>query len=330
MARSLGTVLLTGGAGFIGSNLVHHLLAADPAVRIVTLDALTYAGDRDKLDGLPDPIRHTFVHGDIRDPAAVRAVLAAHDVRTVVHLAAESHVDNSIAGPAVFLETNVGGTGVLLDAVRQAWDGDMGGRRFHHVSTDEVYGSLSPEAPPSQVGDAYAPSSPYSASKAGSDHLVWAWARTWGLPVTVSHCTNNYGPRQHREKFIPVVVRAAAAGQPVPVYGDGQQVRDWLHVADHCEALHAILAHDEAGLTWHIGADDPWRNLDLATLICERLDRRFPAGAPHARHLTHVADRLGHDRRYALDSEATRATFGWRPARQLADWIDETITDLIG
>lgn len=315
------SLLVTGGAGFIGSNYVRHMLATDPALRIVTLDALTYAGRRENLHDLPGADRHVFVHGDINDAVLVQQLLREHEIDTVVNFAAETHVDRSIAGPAAFIRTNVQGTFVLLDAVRQVWMLEQGlegaaldaRRRFHHIGTDEVYGSLLPDAPAFTEDSPYAPSSPYAASKAAADHLVRAWRATWGLPVLLTACSNNYGPRQHAEKFIPMVIRHCREGLPIPVYGDGRQVRDWLHVDDHCRALDLVLRQGRTGVSYNVGGGNEWRNLDLVRLLCRLLDARLPAGAPHERLIRLVADRPGHDRRYAVDASRLCAELGWTP-----------------
>jgi dTDP-glucose 4,6-dehydratase len=323
------SVLVTGGAGFIGSNLVHHLLAADPAVRIVNLDVLTYAADRAHLADLPDPSRHELVVGDITDRAVVDRVLREHDVDTVIHLAAESHVDRSITGPAAFVSANVVGTYVLLEASRSWWL-DQGGaagrsRRFHHVSTDEVYGDLGPDDPAFTESTPYRPSSPYSASKAASDHFVRAWSRTYKLPVTLSNCSNNYGPRQHPEKLIPVVVRSCVERRPIPVYGKGENVRDWLHVEDHCRAIEAIVRRGEPGETYLVGADNEWKNLELVRAIARVVADE--QGVPHDEVLaliSFVTDRPGHDRRYAVDGSRTRQ-LGWTPRWSFADGLRQTV-----
>ncbi|MCB9689401.1 MAG: dTDP-glucose 4,6-dehydratase [Alphaproteobacteria bacterium] len=323
------SILLTGGAGFIGSNLVHHLIASDPELRLVNLDVMTYAADRGHLEGLADPSRHVLVEGDIADRELVDRLLREHDVDTIVHLAAESHVDRSITGPAAFVQSNIVGTYTLLEAAR-AWWLDAGGaagrtRRFHHVSTDEVYGDLGPEDPPFTEDTPYRPSSPYSASKAASDHLVRAWARTYGLPVTLSNCSNNYGPRQHPEKLIPVVIRSCVERRPIPVYGKGENVRDWLHVADHCTAIDAIVRRGEQGETYLVGADNERKNLDLVRILCRVVAEEI--GAPTEEILgliSFVTDRPGHDRRYGVDGSKTRA-LGWSAARSFDEGLRETV-----
>ena len=317
---------MTGGAGFIGSAFVRHALAVSPETRVVTLDALTYAGLRANLDELAHADRHTFVEGDIRDTALVARLLREHDVDTLVHFAAESHVDRSIDGPQAFVETNVLGTQSLLDAARAAWTGrdDV---RFHHVSTDEVYGDLPPDAAPFTEDTPYAPSSPYAASKAGSDHLVRAAFRTHGLPVTLSNCSNNYGPRQYPEKLIPVAITRALAGEPIPVYGDGRQRRDWLHVDDHCAAVWRVLEAGQPGRTYNVGGDAEVENRALLVDLCETLDRLAPdrGPVPHAALLTPVPDRPGHDRRYAIDSRRLKTELGWAPSVSLAEGLEATV-----
>jgi dTDP-glucose 4,6-dehydratase len=323
-------VLCTGGAGFIGSNLVRDLLRRDPELRVVNLDALTYAGSLENLRELPAPGRHTFIEGSICDAALVASIFKDHDIDTVVHLAAESHVDRSIRGPAAFIETNIAGTFTLLEAVRAAWPRGAASsirRRFHHVSTDEVFGSLEPGSPAASETSAYDPSSPYSASKAASDHLVRAYARTYGLPVTITNCTNNYGPHQFPEKLIPLMILNALRGKPLPVYGDGEQVRDWLHVEDHCAAICRVLEDGRVGETYNVGGQNQPTNLSIVRRICALLDERFPGSAsvPHARLITFVADRPGHDRRYALDTSKIVRELGWAPRHDLDRGLGQTI-----
>ncbi len=328
MSHAPRQVLVTGSAGFIGSNFVRHMLTADPNVRVVTLDALTYAGSLDNLTCLPDETRHVFVRGDICDRVRVARLLREHDIDTIVHFAAESHVDNSIAGPEAFVRTNVQGTFALLEAAREVWmaDGcDASRRRFHHVSTDEVYGSLGPDDPPFTETTPYAPNSPYSATKAASDHLARAWFRTYGLPVTISNCSNNYGPHQHREKLIPTVIRACLEGRPVPVYGDGSNIRDWLYVDDHCRGVEAVLRHGRPGETYNIGGDNEQANLDVVRIVCRLMDELRPVGAPHDRLIRFVTDRPGHDWRYAIDARKMRETLGWKPAETFESGMRKTV-----
>lgn len=317
-------ILVTGGAGFIGSAVVRQAVAAGHAV--VNLDALTYAACLDNVAAVAASPRYAFVQADIRDRAALDAAFAAHRPEAVIHLAAESHVDRSIDGPLAFVSTNVLGTAVLLEAARAHWvgQGRPAGFRFLHVSTDEVFGSLGAtgrftEATP------YAPRSPYAASKAASDHLVRAWGETWGLPVIVTNCSNNYGPFQFPEKLVPVVVLNALAGRPIPVYGAGANVRDWLYVEDHAAALLAVLGRGAPGQTYAIGGEAEARNIDLVGRLCAILDARRPACAPHARLVAFVPDRPGHDLRYAIDPARIRAELGWRPSVTLEEGLARTV-----
>lgn len=324
-------VLVTGGAGFIGSNFVRYLLAHDPRVHIVDLDALTYAGSQENLEDLPDPRRHVFVRGDIADRALVERLMQEHRVDTIVHFAAESHVDRSILGPARFVETNVVGTLALLEAARNLWLGAQAFPAekvlFHHISTDEVYGSLAPDDPAFSEITPYAPNSPYAASKAASDHLVRAYKQTYGLPALVTNCSNNYGPYQFPEKLIPLVILNATAGKPLPIYGDGRQVRDWLYVEDHCEALDVVLRAGRSGETYNIGGANQITNLELVETLCAILDDLRPGSkwAPHASLIRFVEDRPGHDRRYAMDTTKIRTGLGWRPRHQLAEGLRKTV-----
>jgi len=323
------TLLVTGGAGFIGSNFVLDWFKTSDEP-IVNLDALTYAGNRANLAPLQGDTRHTFVHGDITDRALVDKLLATHQPRAIVHFAAESHVDRSIHGPGAFMKTNVDGTFTLLEAARAHWGtlagDDKANFRFHHVSTDEVYGSLSPTAPAFTEDHPYEPNSPYSASKAASDHLVRAWHHTYGLPVLTTNCSNNYGPLHFPEKLIPLMIVNALAGKPLPVYGDGQQIRDWLYVTDHCSGIRAVLAKGRLGETYNIGGWNEQANIDIVKTVCALLDelRPDPAG-PYARLITYVADRPGHDRRYAIDARKIERELGWRPAETFASGIRKTV-----
>ena len=322
-------ILVAGGAGFIGSNFVRYLLRARPGVRLVNLDALTYAGSRENLKALPAENRHAFVHGDIRNRGLVDGLLRKHSIDTIVHFAAETHVDRSILGPEPFIQSNVVGTFTLLESARQYWIGDGGpgstAHRFHHVSTDEVYGSLRPDDPAFLETTPYSPSSPYAASKAASDHLVRAYAHTYGLPVTLSNCSNNYGPYQFPEKLIPLIILNALAGKPLPVYGDGQQIRDWLYVEDHCEAIQTILEHGPAGETYNVGGGNQPTNLTIVQTICDMLDELRPAAASHHQLLQYVADRPGHDRRYAMDITKIRRDLGWAPRHSLSEGLRHTV-----
>jgi dTDP-glucose 4,6-dehydratase len=318
-------ILVTGGAGFIGSNFVRHLLEAESDAQVINLDALTYAGSLENLRDFPDSARHTFVQGDICDRALVQDLLRKYQIDTVVHFAAESHVDRSILGPEPFIHTNVLGTFTLLEAVRQFWledkTGAPAGVRFHHVSTDEVYGSLGPHDPPFSETTAYAPNSPYAASKAASDHLVRSYHHTYGLPVTISNCSNNYGPYQFPEKLIPLTILNAQAGKPLPVYGDGQQIRDWLYVQDHCEAILLILRSGEVGETYNIGGENQPTNLEIVQTICDLLDERQPERAPHRALIRFVTDRPGHDRRYDMDITKIHQQLHWKPRHSLTDGL---------
>jgi dTDP-glucose 4,6-dehydratase len=324
----MATWLVTGGAGFIGGNFV--LQAVRSGVRVVNLDALTYAGNRDtlaSLDGNPD---HVFVHGDIGDRELVSRVLAEHRPDAIVNFAAESHVDRSIDGPAAFIQTNVVGTLALLEAARDYWKSLEGEAkdhfRFLHVSTDEVYGTLG-ETGKFREDTPYAPNSPYSASQAASDHLGRAFHHTYGLPVLTTNCSNNYGPYHFPEKLIPLVIAKALAGEPLPVYGDGKQVRDWLFVTDHCEAIRTVLARGRVGETYNVGGNAEKQNIEVVKAICALLDQRRPRddGKPRESQIAYVADRPGHDRRYAIDASKLRDELGWEPKYTFERGIAETI-----
>jgi dTDP-glucose 4,6-dehydratase len=324
----LKTWLVTGGAGFIGGNFVLEAVARGE--RVVNLDALTYAGNRDTLASLDGDDRHVFVQGDIGDRALVASLLEAHRPEAIINFAAESHVDRSIDGPAAFVQTNVVGTLSLLEAARDYWRSLPAGAkeafRFLHVSTDEVYGSLG-ESGKFTEETPYAPNSPYSASKAASDHLVRAFHHTYGLPVLTTNCSNNYGPYQFPEKLIPLVIARALAGEPLPVYGDGRNVRDWLYVADHCSAIRAVLGGGRVGETYNVGGDAEMQNIDVVTTICALLDARRPRedGQPRASQVTYVADRPGHDRRYAIDASKLKRELGWQPAHSFEQGIADTV-----
>jgi dTDP-glucose 4,6-dehydratase len=320
-------VLVTGGAGFIGCNFVRYILAVNPEVKVVNLDALTYAGHRASIREVEATFghRHVFVHGDIRDRTTVRRLFSEHDVDTVVHFAAESHVDRSIDGPLDFVDTNVHGTAELLEAARAAWR-DRSDVRFHHVSTDEVYGSLGDEGLFSE-DTPYDPSSPYAASKAAADHLARAWHRTYGLPVTLSNCSNNYGPFQFPEKLIPLMISNAAEGSSLPVYGDGRNVRDWLYVSDHCAALDTVIRRGRVGRTYNVGGHGERSNLEVVRLICDLIDELRPdsVGGRRRRLITFVADRPGHDQRYAIDPTRIEGELGWRPGHGFEQGLRETV-----
>ena len=324
------TLLVTGGAGFIGSNFVHHWLGQSDET-LVNLDALTYAGNLGNLARWASDARHVFVKGDIGDRALVDQLLQTHRPRAVINFAAESHVDRSIHGPADFIQTNVVGTFHLLEAARAHWmglaDSERQGFRFLHVGTDEVYGSLSPTEAPFTETRAFEPNSPYSASKAASDHLVRAWHHTYGLPVLTTHCSNNYGPYHFPEKLIPLVIHNALAGKPLPIYGDGQQIRDWLYVQDHCSAIARVLQAGVPGQTYNIGGWNEKPNLEVVNTICQLLDQMRPRsdGRSYAEQITYVADRPGHDRRYAIDARKIERELAWRPAESFETGIRKTI-----
>jgi dTDP-glucose 4,6-dehydratase len=323
------TVIVTGGAGFIGSNFVLDWLDHGDETA-VNLDALTYAGNLHNLDSLRGNAKHVFVQGDICDRALLDSLFAQHKPRAVVHFAAESHVDRSIHGPGEFMHTNVQGTFTLLEAARAHWtaleDGAKNTFRFLHVSTDEVYGSLAPDAPAFTESHAYEPNSPYSASKAASDHLVRAWHHTYGLPVLTTNCSNNYGPYHFPEKLIPLMIVNALAGKALPVYGDGMQVRDWLYVRDHCSAIRAVLAKGRLGETYNIGGWNEKPNIEIVKTICALLDELRPNSAgSYTRHIAYVKDRPGHDRRYAIDARKIERELGWRPAETFESGIRKTV-----
>jgi dTDP-glucose 4,6-dehydratase len=319
------TVLITGAAGFIGSNLVRHLLDAWPDRRIIALDALTYSGSLSSLDGVLDHPRFSFIHGDITDRDLVRSLFEQHDPTGVMHLAAESHVDRSILDPMAFVQTNVNGTVALLQEATRAWGNDPG-RRFLHVSTDEVFGSLGPTGAFNETSQ-YRPNSPYSASKAASDHFVRAWGETYGLRCIITNCTNNYGPYQFPEKLIPVVIDRALNGQPVPVYGKGANIRDWLFVEDHCRALRLVFDEGSTESTYCIGGTEELTNLELVELILDTLDEL--QGHPRERSrslISFVEDRPGHDFRYAMDISHIRDSLGWEPSVDIASGIRATVS----
>jgi dTDP-glucose 4,6-dehydratase len=323
-------LLVTGGAGFIGSNFVRYLLQHEPQVRIINLDTLTYAGSLENLRHLPDPKRHIFVQGNICDEALVQRLFTEYEIDTVVHFAAESHVDRSIYDPQSFINTNIYGTYVLLETARRVWlsgKRDAEEKRFHHISTDEVFGSLKSEDPPFSESTPYAPNSPYAASKAASDHLVRAYGHTYGLPYTLTNCSNNYGPYQYPEKLIPLTIMNALQGQYLPVYGDGQQVRDWLYVEDHCEAIWQVLRKSPAGETYNIGGGNQPANLTVVETICDILDEVSPTSpyVPHRQLIRFVADRPGHDRRYAMDITKIQNSIGWQPRYTLQDGLLQTV-----
>ncbi len=322
-------ILVTGGAGFIGANFVLDWIEAT-GEPVVNLDALTYAGNLANLQSLAQDSRHIFVQGDIGDRALVDKLLKDHQPRAIVHFAAESHVDRSIHGPGAFVQTNVNGTFTLLEAARGHWMQLQGaakdGFRFHHVTTDEVYGSLKPTDPPFTETHPYEPNSPYSASKAASDHMVRAWHHTYGLPVITTTCSNNYGPYHFPEKLIPLMIVNALAGKPLPVYGDGMQVRDWLYVKDHCSAIREVLARGRVGETYNIGGWNEKPNIEIVKTICALLDELRPdAVGSYSRLITYVTDRPGHDRRYAIDARKLERELGWKPAETFETGIRKTV-----
>jgi dTDP-glucose 4,6-dehydratase len=323
------TLLVTGGAGFIGGNFV-HLKMRQGDEHVVNLDKLTYAGNPDTLAELADEPRHLFVEGDIGDTTLVGRLLREHQVEAVINFAAESHVDRSIDGPAAFIQTNVVGTFNLLDSVRRYWSeldpARRAGFRFLHVSTDEVYGSLGSSGKFTEATP-YAPNSPYSASKAASDHLVRAWHHTYGLPVITTNCSNNYGPFQFPEKLIPLMIAKGVAGEPLPIYGDGGNIRDWLYVEDHCRAIDRVLAAGRPGEVYNIGGDSERTNLEVVDTLCRLLDEALPDSPhrPHARLKQFVTDRPGHDRRYAIDASKIQSELGWRPAETFESGLARTL-----
>jgi dTDP-glucose 4,6-dehydratase len=320
-------LLVTGGAGFIGSNFVLRAVSAGHTV--INLDALTYAGNLDNLTSLASHPQHLFVHGDIGDASLITHLLDEHQPNAILHFAAESHVDRSIPGPEIFLRTNILGTFTLLQAALAYWrplaSTDAQRFRFLHVSTDEVYGSLAPSVPAFREDSPYAPNSPYAASKASSDHLVRAWFHTYGLPALTTNCSNNYGPFQFPEKFIPLMIHNALSGKQLPVYGDGLNVRDWLYVEDHCEAILTVLERGRTGETYNIGGLNEQTNLEVVAQICELLDCLHPAAGPHDRLICFVPDRPGHDRRYAIDCAKIQSELGWRPRESFSTGLEKTV-----
>ncbi len=341
MSFNATNLLITGGAGFIGANFVRHWLKNSTEGRVVVFDALTYAGNLENLEGLERDPRYVFIQGNICDEGAVRSHMREYPIDTLVHFAAESHVDRSILGPDDFIRTNLVGTHALLKAAKAVWLGESPvAHRFHHVSTDEVYGSLKSQDAAFTESTAYAPNSPYSASKAGSDHLVRAYHETFGLATTVTNCSNNYGPYQFPEKLIPLIIINILGGKPLPVYGDGLQIRDWLHVADHCEAISLALRLGRSGEVYNVGGSSETTNMQIVKTLCGLLDERLFASAPlrkafpqspaaQGRHslelITHVRDRLGHDRRYAVNFAKAQRELGYTPRRDLASGLASTL-----
>lgn len=322
-------MLVTGGAGFIGSNFIHYVLKHHQDITIFNLDKLTYAGSLHYLNHLPNDNRHHFIQGDICDLSLVRTILASNSIDTIVHFAAESHVDRSINKPAPFIETNIVGTFCLLEAARQQWiECDaraISMKRFHHISTDEVYGALEVNEPPFTEYSRYQPRSPYSASKASSDHLVHAYFHTYQLPITLSHCSNNYGPNQDREKFIPTIINACLEEKEIPVYGQGKQIRDWLYVEDHCRGIMDIIQHGTIGETYDMGGNNEWENIALARFICLEMDHLLKRPYSHLTKLKFVTDRLGHDFRYAINTKKICTELGWQATMDMKSGIQKTI-----
>lgn len=326
---STGSILITGGAGFIGSNFVHHWYEKYPGDRIIVLDALTYAGNRQNLADIEGKANLRFVKGDICDRALVDKLLVEESISAIAHFAAESHVDRSIVAPDAFIQTNVVGTFTLLEAFRQHWEkqGKPENYRFLHVSTDEVYGSLNPDDPAFTETTPYAPNSPYSASKAGSDHLARAYHHTYGLPSLITNCSNNYGPYHFPEKLIPLICLNILLGKPLPVYGDGLNVRDWLHVWDHCCALDIVIHQGKPGKTYNIGGNNEIKNIDLVRMICELMDELAPnlPVSPASKLITFVKDRPGHDRRYAINATKIKTELGWEPQQTISTGLRQTV-----
>lgn len=327
----MNNILVTGGAGFIGSNFIRYVLNVNPNIRIINLDDLTYAGRLENLENLSDPERYTFVKGNIGDAALVNKLLHEAEIDTVVHFAAETHVDRSILGPGKFIETNINGTFNLLEQSRIAWVVDkivpLDSVRFHHVSTDEVFGSLEPDDPAWDESSRYDPHSPYSASKASSDFLVRAYSHTYGIPISITNCSNNYGPYQFPEKLIPLMILNALEGKDLPVYGDGRQVRDWLYVEDHCDAIYRVITQGRIGETYNIGGQNQPYNLDIVQIICDTLDEMDSLSqfVPHRQLIRYVKDRPGHDRRYAMDISKISGELGWKPLESLESGLKKTV-----
>ncbi len=320
-------LLVTGAAGFIGSNFVHYWMETYPNTKVIGLDALTYAGNKENLVSLEENNNFTFVHADILDSNKIEELLVNHEVDTLVHFAAESHVDRSIHGPDAFFKTNIEGTHSLLKAAKKVWlDNGVKEHRFHHVSTDEVYGTLSPTDPAFTETNQYLPNSPYAASKASSDHVVRSYHHTYGLNTTISNCSNNYGPYQFPEKLIPLVIANCLDGKALPIYGDGQQIRDWLFVDDHNRGIDLIIRDGNIDNTYNIGGNNEWANLDIVTLICELMDEHHPEGAPHKDLITYVTDRPGHDRRYAINASKIMNELGYKPQETFETGIRKTVT----
>ena len=322
-------ILVTGGAGFIGSNFIRYLLSTEKDVQIINLDLLTYAGSLENLRELPDEKRYSFIEGDICNQDLVENILTSSNIDLIVHFAAESHVDRSIIGPGAFIQTNINGTFSLLEAARKVWlsNGKRENIHFHHISTDEVFGTLGPDDPAFSEVTPYAPNSPYAASKASSDLLVRAYAHTYQLPITISNCSNNYGPYQFPEKLIPLIILNAQQGKPLPVYGDGQQIRDWLYVEDHCSAIWQVIKNGRLGESYNIGGGNQPANLEIIHTICTLLDEALPGSpySPHQNLIKYVTDRPGHDRRYAMNIDKINNELGWQPKYDLAEGLEKTV-----
>lgn len=322
-------ILVTGGAGFIGSNFIRFLQSESPKIIIFNLDLLTYAGSLENLRGLPVPENHHFIKGDICNQDLVEDLLRENKIDTIVHFAAESHVDRSLQGPSAFIQTNILGTFSLLEAARKVWMEDnkegITQFHFHHISTDEVYGTLAPDEPAFHETTPYAPNSPYAASKASSDHLVRSYFHSFGLPITISNCSNNYGPYQFPEKLIPLMILNALIGKSLPIYGDGMQIRDWLYVEDHCEAIWRIIQKGKVGESYNIGGENQPPNIEIVKTICKILDEKELPHRPHEELITYVKDRPGHDRRYAMDIEKIREELEWQPKHDLSTGLRDTV-----
>jgi dTDP-glucose 4,6-dehydratase len=324
-------ILVTGGAGFIGCNFVRHLLEMYDDIQVINYDKLTYAGNLDNLKNLPNAANYHFVQGDICDRQKINEVLRQYSIDTIIHFAAESHVDRSITGPAEFIQTNVVGTFTLLEAARQFWleekKWDSTQCRFHHISTDEVFGTLGPNDPPFVETTAYAPNSPYSASKASSDHLVRAYFHTYGLPMTMTNCSNNYGSYQHAEKLIPTIIRSCKEWKPIPIYGDGSNIRDWLHVDDHCRAIDLVVREGTLGQSYNVGGNCEKSNLEVVNTICQLMDQCYPQKQKHETLITFVKDRKGHDWRYAIDGSKLKQKLGWSAQVKFSEGIKRLLKE---
>ena len=328
------TILVTGGAGFIGSNFIRYTQNKFPDVKIVNIDLLTYAGNEANLENLPSPHMHLFIHDDICNQIVVESLLRENKITKIIHFAAETHVDRSLKEPKVFLKSNVYGTFHLLEAAKKVWLDEglnqTNDVRFHHISTDEVYGSLSKQDPAFTEDTPYSPNSPYAASKASSDHLVRSYYKSFGLPVTISNCSNNYGPYQFPEKLIPFTIFNALMDKPIPIYGDGQQIRDWLYVEDHCEAMWHVILNGTVGESYNIGGDNQPANLDIVRSICDIIDIKTNRPTPCSSLITHINDRPGHDRRYAMNIQKIKTHLGWEPKNNIQTGLEKTVEWYLG